>query len=198
LITLNAGTRYYIEAIMKEGGGGDHLAVGWQKPGDTTISVIAGTYLTPYLPVQNPAIFWSLEESAWNGTSGEVKASDQGIHRLNGTAGNGANTTVNNPALNGNPGTGRSAVFNGTSQSVIVPFNTALNPTDFTIAAWVRCDALNGAERCILASREIVGTTERGYSFVGGPVAASHRHRRERLDRPRHHAWAVDAPRGHL
>uniref|UniRef100_UPI0037844BBC PA14 domain-containing protein n=1 Tax=Prosthecobacter sp. TaxID=1965333 RepID=UPI0037844BBC len=165
LITLNAGTRYYIEAIMKEGGGGDHLAVGWQKPGDTTISVIAGTYLTPYLPVQNPAIFWSLEESAWNGTSGEVKASDQGIHRLNGTAGNGANTTVNNPALNGNPGTGRSAVFNGTSQSVIVPFNTALNPTDFTIAAWVRCDALNGAERCILASREIVGTTERGYSL---------------------------------
>jgi YVTN family beta-propeller protein len=165
LITLTAGTRYYIEAIMKEGNGDDHLAVGWQKPGDAAISVIAGTYLSPYQPAQNPAIFWSLEESAWNGTSGEVKAAEQGIHRLNGTAGNGTTTTANNPALTGNPGTGRSAVFNGTSQSVIVPFNTALNPADLTIAAWVRCDALNGTERCVLSSREIVGTTERGYSL---------------------------------
>jgi hypothetical protein len=40
-----------------------------------------------------------------------------------------------------------------------------LNPADLTIAAWVRCDALNGTERCVLSSREIVGTTERGYSL---------------------------------
>src|SRR5438105_787502 len=32
--TLTAGTRYYIEALMKEGTGGDNLAVTWQKPGD--------------------------------------------------------------------------------------------------------------------------------------------------------------------
>ena len=31
LVHLVAGTRYYIEALMKEGGGGDNLAVTWQR-----------------------------------------------------------------------------------------------------------------------------------------------------------------------
>ena len=31
-ITLVAGTRYYIEALQKEGGGGDNLAVRWVRP----------------------------------------------------------------------------------------------------------------------------------------------------------------------
>ena len=31
LIHLVAGTRYYVEALMKEGGGGDNLAVAWQR-----------------------------------------------------------------------------------------------------------------------------------------------------------------------
>ena len=30
-IQLEAGKRYYIEALQKEGGGGDHLSVGWQR-----------------------------------------------------------------------------------------------------------------------------------------------------------------------
>jgi hypothetical protein len=33
-VSLTAGQHYYIEALMKEGGGGDNLAVAWQKPGD--------------------------------------------------------------------------------------------------------------------------------------------------------------------
>ena len=33
-IPLTGGKRYYVEALMKEGGGGDNLAVAWQKPGD--------------------------------------------------------------------------------------------------------------------------------------------------------------------
>jgi hypothetical protein len=33
-VSLTVGTRYYIEALMKEGNGGDNLAVTWQKPGD--------------------------------------------------------------------------------------------------------------------------------------------------------------------
>ena len=36
-ITLTAGKRYYIEALQKEGGGGDNIAVAWQKPGDPAI-----------------------------------------------------------------------------------------------------------------------------------------------------------------
>jgi chitodextrinase len=33
-ITLNAGTKYYFEALMKEGGGGDNLGIFWMKAGD--------------------------------------------------------------------------------------------------------------------------------------------------------------------
>jgi hypothetical protein len=36
-IALVAGQRYYIEALQKEGGGGDHVTVAWQKPGDPAI-----------------------------------------------------------------------------------------------------------------------------------------------------------------
>lgn len=34
-ITLTAGQYYFIEALHKEGTGGDHLTVGWTKPGET-------------------------------------------------------------------------------------------------------------------------------------------------------------------
>ncbi|NWK55283.1 cadherin domain-containing protein [Verrucomicrobiaceae bacterium N1E253] len=43
-ISLEAGKAYYIEAIHKEGGGGDHLAVAWQGPGIAQ-AVIDGQYL---------------------------------------------------------------------------------------------------------------------------------------------------------
>ena len=49
-ITLQAGTTYYVEALMKEGGGGDNLAVGWAKPGEATTTpseVIPGSALIP-------------------------------------------------------------------------------------------------------------------------------------------------------
>ncbi|HUL51050.1 MAG TPA: lamin tail domain-containing protein, partial [Candidatus Nitrosotalea sp.] len=51
-ITLTNGFRYYIEALHAEGGGGDNLAVTWQKPGDPAPAngdpPIAGNYLIPY------------------------------------------------------------------------------------------------------------------------------------------------------
>ncbi|MFK7812560.1 MAG: Ig-like domain-containing protein [Maribacter sp.] len=53
-IELKVGQTYYLEAIMKEGGGGDNLAVGWRKPsnGNANIpfEVIPGTFLSPSLP----------------------------------------------------------------------------------------------------------------------------------------------------
>lgn len=51
-ISLVAGQRYYIEALQKEGGGGDNLAVGWAKPGQSTAGpseVIPGEVLTPWV-----------------------------------------------------------------------------------------------------------------------------------------------------
>jgi hypothetical protein len=49
-IELVAGQKYYIEALHKEGGSGDNLAVGWTGPGiGDDIVVIDGQYLSPYL-----------------------------------------------------------------------------------------------------------------------------------------------------
>jgi M6 family metalloprotease-like protein len=52
LIRLDAGKRYYIEALHKEGAGGDHVSVGWQGPGITGDAErpIPGTRLTPFDP----------------------------------------------------------------------------------------------------------------------------------------------------
>jgi autotransporter-associated beta strand protein len=44
---LIAGERYYLEALQKEGGGGDHVAVAWAGPGLTGTNVIDTAYLTP-------------------------------------------------------------------------------------------------------------------------------------------------------
>src|ERR1051325_984127 len=48
LITLNAGVRYYIEALMKEGAGGDHVEVRWQLPNATFEDPIPGARLEPF------------------------------------------------------------------------------------------------------------------------------------------------------
>jgi len=47
-VTLTAGQKYYIEALQKEGSGGDNLAVAWDGPGISQ-QVIAGQYLSPWL-----------------------------------------------------------------------------------------------------------------------------------------------------
>lgn len=46
-VTLTAGNRYYLEALSTEGGGGDHMAIGWSGPGFVSATVIDGRYLSP-------------------------------------------------------------------------------------------------------------------------------------------------------
>lgn len=46
-VTLIQGEQYYVEARLKEGFQGDHMAVGWQLPGGTLERPIPGTYLSP-------------------------------------------------------------------------------------------------------------------------------------------------------
>jgi glucose/arabinose dehydrogenase len=48
-IYLQAKQRYYIEALQKEGTGGDNLAVGWQLPSGTLERPIPGSRLYPYI-----------------------------------------------------------------------------------------------------------------------------------------------------
>jgi len=46
LITLEAGQRYYIEALHKEADQKDNLAVAWEGP-ELERAVINGVYLSP-------------------------------------------------------------------------------------------------------------------------------------------------------
>ncbi len=58
-IYLHANHRYYIEAQMKEGGGQDHLAVGWNLPNQhgSPPQVIEGAYLEP--AIKDPYDSWA-------------------------------------------------------------------------------------------------------------------------------------------
>ncbi len=48
-IALTANTKYYVEALLKEDGGGDNLSVSWQVPGNSWTQLpIPATYLSPY------------------------------------------------------------------------------------------------------------------------------------------------------
>ena len=47
-VILAAGTRYYIEVLNKEGGGGDHVEVAWEGPGIPSRQIIHGGFLSPY------------------------------------------------------------------------------------------------------------------------------------------------------
>lgn len=47
-ISLVAGRRYYVEALMKEGAGGDNLSVAWEVPGMAREYIVPQQYLLAY------------------------------------------------------------------------------------------------------------------------------------------------------
>jgi YVTN family beta-propeller protein len=55
-INLSGGERYYFEILQKEGGGGDHINLAWQRPGDTERSVIDSSYLSPFISNRAPTL----------------------------------------------------------------------------------------------------------------------------------------------
>jgi len=52
-ITLEEGKLYYLEALYKEGGGGDHLAIAWKPHSHGERSIISGLNARVYDPPQN-------------------------------------------------------------------------------------------------------------------------------------------------
>ena len=73
--TLVAGQAVYLEALHKEGGGGDHVSVGYTGPGVTTTTVIPGSMLEPFdinaAPVFSPASY-SYSLNAATAVSGQT------------------------------------------------------------------------------------------------------------------------------
>ena len=55
-INLVGGQLYYIEALHKEGYGGDNIAVGWTGPSFSSVTVIDGQYLVPEEIVLAPTL----------------------------------------------------------------------------------------------------------------------------------------------
>jgi len=53
-IKLEAGKKYYIEGLVKEGEGGDHISAGWVLPGGAKEMPIPGKRLSPYVKPQLP------------------------------------------------------------------------------------------------------------------------------------------------
>ena len=48
VVNVAGGQKYYLEVNHKEGGGGDHVSVGWTTPSDSTTNVIAASFITPF------------------------------------------------------------------------------------------------------------------------------------------------------
>ncbi len=91
-VTLVAGRLYAIEALHKEGGGGDNLEVALQKEGDATRTVIAGSQLVPRQVVDSvvptaPTIFGAEQVAAdrvilaWNAARDAVGVVNYRLYR---------------------------------------------------------------------------------------------------------------------
>ena len=86
-VHLEAGRRYYIEALHKEGGGGDNLAVAWQTPEDAVFNnlPIDGIHLSPY--VEGPVATVNIQATDPSAAEEGLEAGEFTISRVGSTDG---------------------------------------------------------------------------------------------------------------
>jgi hypothetical protein len=101
-----------------------------------------------------PTAYWRVGEA-----SGTTAADASG----NGRTG----TYTGSPSL-GKPGalagdSNTAVALDGTSQYIQVPFSTALNPSTFTLEAWVNPTGGSDRFRSVITSRDVATSTVRGY-----------------------------------
>ena len=74
-IALNSGQLYYVEALMKEGGGGDNLAVRWLRPDGVDEGPIPGAHLLPWgIALKAPSVLRGPQNT--NAVEGQVARFD--------------------------------------------------------------------------------------------------------------------------
>jgi PQQ-dependent dehydrogenase (s-GDH family) len=145
-INLTAGQLYFVEALMKEGGGGDNMAVGWSRPGQSTTApseVIPATRLrTGVADVQAPTVPTNLAAAnigqssfllTWSASSDNIGVAGYDVFR-NGTKINTTNISGTSYTVTGlTPGTTNSftvlakdAAGNSSAQSAAINVTTLL------------------------------------------------------------------------
>lgn len=75
-ITLQAGKKYYVEALQKESGGGDNLSVRWHLPDGTTETPIAGNHLSPFVVKQLQAFSLNLNSTSKVDSTSSITANE--------------------------------------------------------------------------------------------------------------------------
>ncbi|MDB5274029.1 MAG: domain containing protein [Chitinophagaceae bacterium] len=152
-INLIAGQQYYVEALQKEGGGDDFLAVGWQIPTGAMERPIPGIRLSPYVPINsnptvsitapaNNASFIATSNITFTATATDSDGNVAKVDFYNGTTPIGTSTTspytftwnnvsagtysITAIATDNQGGTGTSSVVNIT----VTPLRTPENPAN--------------------------------------------------------------------
>jgi hypothetical protein len=104
-VFLEAGNAYFIELVIKEGGGGDNAAVAWSLPSDGPTGVdpgalpISGDYLSPYFSVLDGEPSPILTSSGPSGAAIADTASISATFKNRGVAFTGVSVEVNGVAI---------------------------------------------------------------------------------------------------
>lgn len=109
----------------------------------------------------NAVAAWYMDESAWDGTAGEVI--DATGNGYDGTATNGTTTSDSTPAIAGTPGTCGYGVFDGSNDYIALPGFPNLT-SSFTIAAWINAHDIGNDQRIFADDQNNSG----GYAFSLG------------------------------
>ena len=166
-IALVAGRYYYVELLQKEGSGGDHFAVRWQTPSNSTLTLVPGSALARWQDCGPSVRVRTLLQGAWSDAEGllrdDLRSSGlvplaQPYSALGFTqAGGGGGETTNAPRL---AQTGKNAVVDW----VLIELRNKNNPTQIV------------ATKAALLERDgdVVGTD--GYARVIFNVPADQYH----------------------
>jgi len=151
---LDAGV-YYIEALWKEGGGGDNCSAGWEGPG-LARQVIGGGYLEPCSDL------WAVNPSPADGTTGVYFAPELKW---------GAAMSGKAKAHDVYFGTSESAVAQATTKSKEYKgqvTSTSFKPGDLTLGQkyYWRVDEVGTAEEGVLGKGAVWSLTVSTYSLI--------------------------------
>lgn len=122
----------------------DEVFVSDQALNAADVSTLMNITRTCASPSLGSLLHYAMDEYFWNGTANEVL--DSTGNALHGTANNGADTAVPDPAVSGSPGTCHYGVFDG--DAFVLGPDTALinNAQSVSVAAWMQMDAADQAD----------------------------------------------------